>query len=168
MAGLWANFQGPAKQVVRNVYEGFERLLSILREKPSRINAGGLMHTRRYKRTIKSDERPGEVIGDYFVRDQRAFREMTKKLEHDVAVTSSLWKFIGPSRMLNTRWSRMRTFSQRHRGNKKQTGQTLFELEIRGYRLLQNCTSSHEKSDRWFLLDNKKRHGVHSYCNTAA
>ena len=35
----------------------------------------------------------------------------------------------------------------------EQTGQTLFELEIRGYRLLQNARLYLEKSDRWSWLE---------------
>ena len=47
------------------------------------------------------------------------------------------------ARMLSTKWSKTRTLSRRHRG--EQTGQTFFQLQIRGYRLLQNARLSREE-----------------------
>ena len=109
-----------------------------------------------YKKIQAYDQirrRPGEVIGDYFVREQRAFREMTEALQrvrnspneksgvrrHDYRVTS------GNSSVYSEAEYEMvedeDTFIEapwRH----EQTGQTFFELEIRGYRLLQNARLS--------------------------
>ena len=83
VARLLANLQGPAKEVVRMCNpqdfenaRGVERLLRILRESPLVSMPG----PDAYKKTQAYDQsrrRPGEVIGDYIVREQRAFREMT-------------------------------------------------------------------------------------------
>ena len=55
----------------------------------------------------------------------------------------------------------MRTFAEAPWQQEK-TGQTFFELEIRGYRLLQNARLSLE--ERQMVLGwNEKRHGVHSF-----
>ena len=61
VARLWANLQGPAKEVVRTCKpqdfedaRGVERLLSILRDSP--LSSMPMPDaTGRYKRTIKSD-----------------------------------------------------------------------------------------------------------------
>ena len=56
-----------------------ERLLRILRESP----LASMPVPDAYKKIPAYDQirrRPGEVIGDYIVREQRAFREMTEAL----------------------------------------------------------------------------------------
>ena len=103
--------------------------------------------TRKYKR------RPREVIGDYIVREQRAFREMTEALRrvrnsrneksgarrHDHQVTSgnssvhseAEYEMVGyEGTFMEAPWQQ------------EQTGRTFFELEIRGRRLLQNARVS--------------------------
>ena len=88
------------------------------------------------------------------MREQRAFREMTEALRR---VRNSRNEKSGARRRghqvtsgnssvysENTKWSKMRTLSQRHRGE-EQTGQTFFELEIRGHRVLQNARLSREE-----------------------
>ena len=86
VARLWANLQGPAKEVVRMCKpqdfedaRGVERLLRILRESP----LASMPVPDAYKKIQAYDQirrRTGEVIGDFFVREQRAFREMTEAL----------------------------------------------------------------------------------------
>ena len=86
MARLWANLQGPAKEVDRlckpQDFEDarrVERLLRILRESP----LASMPVPDAYKKIRAYDQirrRPGEVIGDYIVREQRAFREMNEAL----------------------------------------------------------------------------------------
>ena len=64
--------------------------LSILRDSP----LASMLVSDAYKKIEAHGQirhRPGEVIGDYIVREQRAFREMTetpetRKLEDEVAV----------------------------------------------------------------------------------
>ena len=120
-----------------------------------------------YKKIQAYDQigrRTGEVIGYYIVREQRAFREMTEALR----------------RVRNSRSEKSGVRRQDHRAisvnssvcseveyemvededafveapwRQEQTGQTFFELEIRGYRLLQNARVSLEKSDRWSWLE---------------
>ena len=72
VARLWANLQGPAKEDVR--------LLRILRDSP----LASMPVPDAYKKTQAYDQtrrlRPGEVIGDHIVREQRAVREMTEAL----------------------------------------------------------------------------------------
>ena len=71
VARLWANLQGPAKEVVRMC-------------KPQHFeDARGVAKPDAYKKIQAYDQirrRSGEVIGDFFVREQRAFREMTEAL----------------------------------------------------------------------------------------
>ena len=86
VARLWANLQGLAKEVVRMCKpqdfedaRGVERLLRILRESP----LASMPVPDAYTKIQAYDQirrRPGEVIGDFFVREQRAFREMTEAL----------------------------------------------------------------------------------------
>ena len=161
VARLWANLQGPAKEVVRMCKpqdfedaRGVERLLRILRESP----LASMPVPDAYKKIQAYDQirrGPGVVIGDFFVREQRAFREMTEALRvrnsrnensgvrrHDHQVTS------GNSSVYSEAEYEMvedeDTFIEapwRH----EQTGQTFFELEIRGYRLLRNARLSREE-----------------------
>ena len=162
VARLWANLQGPAKEVVRMCEpqdfedaRGVERLLRILRESP----LASMPVPDAYKKIQAYDQirrRPGEVIGDYIVREQRAFREMTEALRrvrnsrngksgarrHDHQVTSGNSSVYSESEyevvenedtFIESPW--------RH----EQTCQIFFELEIRGYRLLQNARLSREE-----------------------
>ena len=86
VARLWANLRGPAKEVVRMCkpqdFEDarrVERLLRVLRESP----LASMPVPDAYKKIQTYDQirrRPGEVIGDYIVREQRAFLEMTEAL----------------------------------------------------------------------------------------
>ena len=118
-----------------------------------------------YKKIQAYDQirrRPGEVIGDFFVREQRAFREMTEALRrvgnsrseksgvrrHDHRATSVNFSVCSEAEyemvededaFVEAPW------------RQKQNGQTFFfELQIRGYRLLQNARLSRE--ERQMLL----------------
>ena len=163
VARLWANLQGPAKEVVRMCKpqdfedaRGVERLLRILRESPlASMPVPDACKKKQAKDQIR--RRPGEVIGDYIVREQRAFREMTEALRrvrnsrneksgvrrHDHQATSgnsSVYSEADEYEMVEDE----DTFTEapwRH----EQTGQTFFELEIRGYRLLQIARLSREE-----------------------
>ena len=84
VARLWANLQGPAKEVVRMCKpqdfedaRGVGRLLRILRESPLASMPDAYKKMQAYDQIRR---RPGEVIGDFFVREQCAFREMTEAL----------------------------------------------------------------------------------------
>ena len=162
VACLWANLQGPAKEVVRMCKpqdfedaRGVERLLRILRESP----LASMPVPDAYKKIQAYDQirrRPGEVIGHYIVREQRAFREMTEALRrvrnslndksgarrYDHQVTSGNFSVHSEAEyevvedegtFIEAPW------------RQEQTGQTFFELEIRGYRLLQNARLSREE-----------------------
>ena len=146
VARLWANLQGSAKEVLR------ESLVSSVPVPDA------------YKKIQACDQirrRPGEVIGDFIVREQRAFREMTEALRrvrnsrneksgvprHDHRATSGNSSVCSEAEyemvededaFVEAPW------------RQEQTGQTFFELETRGYRLVQNV--SLEKSDRWSWL----------------
>ena len=153
VARLWANLQGPAKEVVRMCKpqdfedaRGVERLLRILRESP----LASMPVPDAYKKIQAYDQirrRPREVIGDYIMREQRAFREMTEALRrvrnsrneksgarrHDHQVTS------GNSSVHSEAEYEMvedeDTFMEAP-WRQEQTGRTFFEQEIRGRRLL--------------------------------
>ena len=100
--------------------------------------------------------RPGEVIGDYIVREQRAFREMTEALRR---VRNSRDEKTGARRRGHQVPSgNSSVFSDAEYEmvqdedifteapwQQEQTSQTFFELEIRGYRLLQNARLSREE-----------------------
>ena len=125
VARLRANLQGPAKEVVRMCKpqdfedaRGVERLPRILRESP----LASMPVPDAYKKIQTYDQirrRPGEVIGDYVVREQRAFREMTEALRrvrnsrneksgvrrHDRRATSGNCSAL----RLNTKWSKTKT-----------------------------------------------------------
>ena len=172
VARLWANLQGPAKEVVRMCkpqdfedVRGVERL-RILLESP----LASMPVLDAYKKIQAYDQirrRPGEVIGYYIVREQRAFRELTEALRR---VRNSRAEKTGARRRGHPASSgNSSIFSDaeyemvedediftKAPWQQEQTGQTLFELEIRGYRLFQNARLP-EKIDR-----------VHSYCKTAA
>ena len=130
VARLWANLQKPAKEVVR-AYKKIQAYDQIRR-------------------------RPREVIGDDIVREQRAFREMTEALRrvrnsrneksgarrYDHQVTAGYSSVYSEAEyevvededtFIEAPW------------RQEQTGQTFFELEIRGYRLLQNARLSREE-----------------------
>ena len=162
VARLWANLQGPAKEVVRTCEpqdledaQGVERLYSILRDSP----LAPMPVPDAYKKSQAYDQirrRPGEVIGDCIVREQRAFREMTDGLRR---VRNSRSEKIGVRRRSRPASSgNSSVFSDAEcetvededilteaRWQQEQTGQTFFELEIRGYRLLQNARLSREE-----------------------
>ena len=165
VARLWANLQGPAIEVVRmckpQVFEdarGVERLLRILRESP----LASMPVPDAYKKIQAYDQirrRPGEVIGDYIVREQRAFREMSEALRrvrnsrseksgvrrHDHRATS-----VNSSVCSDAEYEMVEDEDAFVEApwRQEQTGQTFFELEIRGHRLLQNGRLSLVKSDR--------------------
>ena len=170
MARLWANLQGPAKEEVRMCKpqdfegaRGVERLLRILRD--SLLSSMPVPDA--YKKIQAYDQirrRPGEVIGDYIVREQRAFREMTEALRrvrnsrneksgvrrHDHRATS-----VNSSVCSEAEYEMVEdedTFTEAP-WRQEQSGQTFFELEIRGYRLLQEARLSLEKSDRRSWLE---------------
>ena len=184
VARLWANLQGLAKEVVRMCKpqdfedaRGIERLLRILRDSP----LASMPVPDAYKKIQAYDQirrRPREVIGDYIVREQRAFREMTEGLRrvrnsrneksgarrHDPQIPS------GNSSVFSDAEHEMvedeDTFTEAP-WRQEQTGQTFFELEIRGYRFFKMRVSlSRRATDGpgW----NEKRHGVHSYHDTVA
>ena len=162
VARLWANLQGPAKEVVRMCKpqdfedgRGVERLLRIMRESP----LASMPVPDAYKKIQAYDQirrRPGEVIGDYIVREQRAFREMTEALRrvwnsrneksgvrrhyHQATSGNSSVYSEAEYEMVEDEDTFIET-PWRH----EQTGQTFFELEIRGYRLLQNARLSREE-----------------------
>ena len=162
VARLWANLQGPAQEVVRMCNpqdfadaRGVERLLRILRESPLPLMPVPDAH-KKIQTYDQIRRRPGEVIGDYIVRELRAFREMTEALRrvrnsrgeksgvrrHDHRATSGNASVYSDAEyemvededaFVEAPW------------RQEQTGQTFFELEIRGYRLLQNARLSREE-----------------------
>ena len=161
VARLWANLQGPAKEVVRMCKpqdfedaRGVERLLRILRESP----LASMPVPDAYKKIQAYDQirrRPGEVIGDYIVREQRAFREMTEALRR---VRNSLNEKSGARRYDQVTSGNSSVHSEAEYEvvedegtfieapwRQEQTGQTFFALGIRGYRLLQNARLSREE-----------------------
>ena len=84
---LWANLQGPAKEMVRMCKpqdvedaRGVDRLLRILRDSPL-AQMPVLGASKKIQAYDQIRRRPGEVIGDHIVREQRAFREMTEALQ---------------------------------------------------------------------------------------
>ena len=89
VARLWANLQGPAKEVVRMCKpqdfedaRGVERLLRILRESP----LASMPVPDAYKKIQAYDQirrRPGEVIGDYIVRyKENVSTVISARMEH--------------------------------------------------------------------------------------
>ena len=127
-----------------------DRLLRILRESPLL----SMPVPDAYKKIQAYDQirrRPGEVIGDYIVREQRAFHEMTEALRRvrnfrseksshrATSVNSSVC-----SEAENEMVEDEDAFVEAP-WRQEQTGQTFFELEIRGYRLLQNARLSGEE-----------------------
>ena len=118
------------------------------------------MPTRRFKRTIR--RRRGEVIGDHIVREHRAFREMTEAFRR---VRNSRAEKTGARRrghpapsenssvFSNAEYEMVEdedSFTEAP-WQQAQPGQTFFELEIRGYHLLQNARLSRE--ERQMVLD---------------
>ena len=87
VARLWANLQGPAKEVVRMCKPSdfeharrVERLLRILQDSPS----ASMPVPDAYKKIQAYGQirrQQGEVIGDYIEREQRAFRECVQQAE---------------------------------------------------------------------------------------
>ena len=158
VARLWANLQGLAKEMVRKCRpqdfedaRGVERLLSILRDSP----LASMPVADAYKKIQAHDQirrRPGEVTGDYIVkraacfpRDDRSSPTCLKvpKWENWSAVIqpgNSLVHSDAEYEMVEDEDILTEAPSQQ-----EQTGQTFFELEIRGYRLLQNARLSREE-----------------------
>ena len=156
---------------------GVERLLRILRESP----LASMPVPDAYKKIQAYDQirrRPGEVIGDYIVREQRAFREVTEVLRrvrnsrneksgarrHDHQVTS------GNSSVYSEAEDEMvedeDTFLEAL-WRQEQTGQTFFELISSVISTSPKCTS-HSRRTTDGLGWNEKRHGVHSNRDTVA
>ena len=121
--------------------------------------------------------RLGEVIGDYIVREQRSFREMTEALQRvrnareekdgryrwqrHTSTRSSVANSDFDFEMVDEEDGRTDPSSRQ-----EPSGQTFFDLEIRAYRLLQN-TPSVEKNVRWFWLE-REMHGGRSCGYTVA
>ena len=134
VARLWANLQGPAKEVVQMCKpqdfedaRGVERLLRILRESP----LASMPVPDAYKKIQAFDQigrRPGEIIGDFFVREQRASSEMTEGVRrHDHRATS-----VNSSVCSETEYEMVEDEDAFEEApwRQEQTGQTFFELEI--------------------------------------
>ena len=134
---------------------GVERLLRILRDTP----LASIPVPEAYKKIQAYDQirrRPGEVIGDYIVREQRAFREMTEPLRR---VRNSRNETTGARRRGHLpSTGKTSVFSDAEHEmvededtfteapwRQEQTGQTFFELGIRGYRLVQDARLSREE-----------------------
>ena len=134
---------------------GVERFFRILRERP----LASIPVPDAYKKIHAYDQirrRPGEVIGDYIVREQRAFREMTEALRRvrnspdektgarrrgrQVPSGNSSAHSDAENEMVEDEY----IFTEAP-WRQEQTGQTFFDLEIRGYRLLQNARLSREE-----------------------
>ena len=118
-----------------------QRLLRILRESP----LASMPVPDAYKKIQAYDQirrRPREIIGDYIVREQRAFREMTEALrrvrnsrneksgarryDHQVTAGNSS---VYSEAEYEVEEHTLKEAPWRH----EQTGQTFFELEIKGY-----------------------------------
>ena len=121
---------------------GVERLFSILRDSP----LASMLVPDANKKIQAYDQirrRPGEVIGDHIVREQRAFRDMTEALRR---VRNSQAEKTGVRRRSRPAPSgNSSAFSDAEYEmvededifteapwQQEQTGQTFFELEIRG------------------------------------
>ena len=161
VARLWANLQGPAKEVVRMCKpqdfedaRGVERLLRILRASPlaSMPVPDAHMKIQTYDQIRR---RLGEVIGDY-IWDSSVFSAIwqkpsdvsetpeTRKLEHDFAVLNSDagYEMVEDEDIFTEALS------------------TFFEFEIGGYRLLQNASLSRE--ERQMVLDGTRNDTEHT------
>ena len=132
-----------------------------------------------YKKIQTYDQirrRPGEVIGDYVVREQRAFREMTEALRrvrnsrneksgvrrHDHRATTGNFSVCS-----ETEYEIVEdedTFTEAP-WRQEQTGQTFFELIKSGISTSPKCTS-HSRRATDGLGWNTKRHGAHSNRDT--
>ena len=181
VARLWANLQGPAKEMVRTCKpqdsedaHGFMRLLSILRDSPlsSMPVPDAIKKIHAYDQIRR---RPSEVIGDFIVREQRAVREMTEALRR-------------------VRNSRAEKTGARRRGHPVPTGNSSVHSDA-AHEMVEDedlfteapwqdrsdfllvgdsrmpptakCTSLTRRATDGCCW-NKKRHGVHSWCDTAA
>ena len=149
---------------------GVERFLRILRESP----LASMPVPDAYKKRQAYDQirrRPGEVIGNCFVREQRAFREMTEALRrvrnsrneksgvrrHDHRATS------GNSVCSEAEYEMVEDEDTLKEApwRQEQTGQTFFELEIRPLSTYPKRTSLSERATDG-LGWNEKRHGLHT------
>ena len=115
------------------------------------------MPTRRYKRTIKSDV--GQVKSSETTSDVSETPE-PRKLEHDAAVTKSPLEIPLSTRMLNHEMVENEDNFTEAPWQQEQTGQTFFELEIRGYCLLQNARLSQE--ERQMVLAGTRKDTVYT------
>ena len=149
---------------------GVERLLRILRDSP----LASMPVPDAYKKIQAYDQirrRPGEVIKDYIVREQGAFREITEALRrvgnsrnetsgarrHDYQVTpgnSSVYSEAEHETVEDED-----TFTEAP-WRQEQTGQTFFEREMRGYRLLQSARLSGE--ERQMVLAGTRKDTEHT------
>ena len=149
MTCLWANAGSRAKPQDFEDVRGVERLLRILRESPLAF----MLVPDAYKKIQAYDQirrRPGEVIGDNIVREQGAFRERRVRNSrdektgarrgHQVPFGNSCANSEAEYEMVEDE----DTFTEAL-WRQEQTGQTFFDLEIRGCRLLQNARLSREE-----------------------
>ena len=91
----------------------------------------------------------------------------TRKLEHDAAITKPPLEIPLSTRMLNTKWSKTRTLSQRHRGDKNKPVR-LSSSWKGGDTAFSKMHVSHKKKATDGPGWKEKRHGVHSDRDTAA
>ena len=166
VARLWANLQGPAKEVVRMCkpqdFEDarrVERLLRILRESP----LASMPVPDAYKKIQAYDQtrrRPGEVIGDYIVREQRAFRELIEALRNSRSEKSGVRRHDHRATSVNSSVCSEAKYEMVEDEDafveapwrQEQTGQTFFELEF-GDIDFSKMHVSLQKSDRWSWLE---------------
>ena len=114
-----------------------------------------LMPTRRYKRVIKSEtsarrshrrlhRERARFLRDDSVRNSRDEKTGARRRGHQ----SHLWKIP----LLNTKWSKTRTLSPRHRGDKNRPVRLSSSWKF-GDTVFSKMHVSHEKSDRWSWLE---------------
>ena len=76
-----------------------------------------------------------------------------RNLEYDVTTIEPPLSTPLSALRLNMKWSKDEDAFVEAPWRPEQTGQTFFELEIGGYRLLQNARLSLKNSDRWSWLE---------------
>ena len=117
------------------------------------------MPTRRYKRTVREQRAFLEMTEALRrVRNSRAEKTGARRRGHPVPSGNSSVNSEAEHEMVEDE----NIFTEAP-WQQEQTGQTFFELEIRGYRLLQNARLSREER-QMFLLEQES----HSYGNRAA
>ena len=130
-ARLWQCLKGPAKDLVKDLKpadfltaKGVEKLLTILKNSPlGRMPVPDAFQKIQLYDHVK--RKAGEVIGEYVIREDNAFKEMISALK----------------RVRLDRQARRRGII----GDEELDAQGFFEAEIRGYRLLQNARLSREE-----------------------